>query len=79
MTSWEDERGYSHPLMKCPFCGADVALLISQADMWGCEDIIDRFTVVCDRDKGGCGATCGYRGTREKAAVAWNGRTVFKS
>lgn len=31
-------------------------------------------TVVCDVNKGGCGATCGFCGDKETAADRWNRR-----
>ena len=32
------------------------------------------WTVVCDFQAGGCGASCGYRHTKELAEISWNGR-----
>lgn len=78
MSYWQDDKGQVHPLARCPFCGKEVAYLLSQAEMWDTdEDLVDRYTVVCDADKKGCGATCGFRKTKEEAANSWNRRTVI--
>ncbi len=34
------------------------------------------WTVVCDYSKGGCGTTCGYHYSKEKAIARWNTRGV---
>ena len=66
-------------LKRCPFCGKRKATtIVNQFELKDCpepdEDVIKRYTVVCDHDKGGCGATCGFRSSREVAALFWNTR-----
>lgn len=69
-------------LSPCPFCGRK-GKYISIAEC--CDDICnidyckgcDRmkyYTVVCNAQKGGCGASCGWKPTEEEAIEAWNTR-----
>ena len=72
---WTDDSGNRVQLLRCPFCGKDVTTMISQTDLFGFgEDLADRFTVVCDMDKGGCGASCGFTWSKTRAANKWNSR-----
>jgi len=41
------------------------------------EDRCPYKTIVCNFSKGGCGATCGYHESVEKAIKAWNSRAVI--
>ena len=64
-------------LQKCPFCGGDVGTIVNQYelnDYQENDDAVKMFTVVCDYDKGGCGATCGFHSSEYYAALAWNTR-----
>lgn len=69
-------------LETCPFCGADVALCATVAEIL-CTDSYEpdyewnekHFAVVCDFTKGGCGSmTWCNNETPEAAAAAWNRR-----
>lgn len=74
------DNGKIPMLQKCPFCGGDVGMIVDQYelnDYHRAEDeseVIKMFTVVCDYDKGGCGATCGFHSSEYYAALAWNTR-----
>ena len=67
-------------LKKCPFCGMEVAEVWS--DKMKAEDEgrqffgTERFTVVCNFNKRGCGATCGYHDSVTMAIDKWNTRVV---
>lgn len=63
-------------LKRCPFCGQKVAELIDTVGMYGDDtsQIRDMYTVVCNTEKGGCGATAGWRFHEEDAVKAWNER-----
>lgn len=67
-------------LKPCPFCGSVESLKIASAmDMEECENFeqcgqCSYLTIVCDFNKGGCGATSGFRISEEKAIEAWNRR-----
>lgn len=78
----------SEKLKHCPFCGANVAEITNAHDLEECANFADEicpcknyedvgcsyFTVVCNMNKGGCGASSGYYATEEKAIAAWNRR-----
>ena len=75
-------------LKHCPFCGANVAEIPNAHDLEECANFADEicpcenyeavdcsyFTVLCNMNKGGCGASSGYYVTEEKAIAAWNMR-----
>lgn len=64
-------------LQKCPFCGGDVGKIVDQYelnDYHEDEDAVRMYTVVCDYDRHGCGATCGFHSSKYYAALAWNTR-----
>ena len=74
----KDDNDKEYQIQRCPFCGADVSEVMSQAELW--EDncfSIDVFTVCCVKDKGGCGATCGFHFTKQAAVSRWNTRVVI--
>jgi len=76
-------------LMPCPFCGADAAKISTAMQLEECAmfeekdcpartaadtDDCGYKTVVCDVNKGGCGAACGFWPTEEEAIRRWNRR-----
>lgn len=76
-------------LKPCPFCGKNVAEISNAHDLEDCANFGDEncpcelygdsetcsmYLVVCGVDKGGCGASTGYRTTEERAIKAWNNR-----
>lgn len=70
-------------LKPCPFCGKETTDIVDCSETT-CAFAIDCFcaetclnkmyAVVCNRTKGGCGATGGYYRTKEEAIEAWNRR-----
>ena len=79
MRYFVDDDNRLYQIQRCPFCGVDHAKIISQAELWE-EDTAscaERYTVVCDRDDGGCGATCGFHESKQKAVCRWNTRVVI--
>lgn len=75
-------------LKPCPFCGGNMVEVTNAHDLEECANFEDEvcpceryetvdcsyFTVLCNMNKGGCGATSGYYETKEKAIAAWNRR-----
>lgn len=76
-------------LMPCPFCGADAAKISTAMQLEECAMFAEKDcpartaadtddcgykTVVCDVNKGGCGAASGFMPTEEEAVRAWNRR-----
>jgi Lar family restriction alleviation protein len=66
-------------LKPCPFCGkAEIIVLDAneiievETEQWGNNPY---HAAVCDFNKGGCGATGGYRETVTEASETWNRRT----
>lgn len=68
-------------LKPCPFCGStaitvldanEISELDCDSELWADDPT---FAAVCDFNKGGCGATGGYRETVTEASEAWNQRT----
>lgn len=75
------KSGRVYQLMLCPFCGKEVAGILSQTEMMdeaGVEPFehAERYTIVCDFTRRGCGATCGFHDTEEDAINRWNSRVV---
>jgi Lar family restriction alleviation protein len=74
-------------LKPCPFCGESNTLFVAdQNELEQTDDPVKNpyFTVVCSVNeletetpnwKAGCGASGGYRPTKEEAISAWNSRT----
>ena len=76
-------------LKPCPFCGKSVAEMSDAKDCESCanfenEDACPAYEtmdpcpwkfVVCSCDKGGCGASSGWKLNVEAAIEAWNRRT----
>lgn len=76
-------------LKHCPFCGKSESVTLTTAKLM--EDCIHfedsecpcfkydepcgAYIVVCDYTQGGCGASCGYASSKEKAIRKWNMRT----
>lgn len=63
-------------LKPCPFCGKEVAKVVDQYELNDLPDdgCIRMYTVVCDYDDGGCGATCGFTPRDYNAVKRWNVR-----
>lgn len=72
-----------YELIGCPFCGREDTVVLS--DCRECFVCIDEpyncaeckhltYTVVCDVNAGGCGASSCMHDTKEKAVTAWNRR-----
>jgi len=60
-------------LKKCPFCGnPNVNIRLYKAD--GVKLFLDRYAVICDYGKGGCGTESGWYHSPEEAAAMWNQR-----
>ena len=67
-------------LLPCPFCkGQNINIITCYDDACenvyceGCDKV--RYTVVCNAQRDGCGAICGWKATKEEAIKAWNTRT----
>ena len=78
----EDSDGKVYQLQRCPFCGMDVAEIMSQTDYideLGCDpyEHAETYTVVCSFLDNGCGATCGYHYSVSEAVRRWNTRVVI--
>lgn len=66
-------------LKPCPFCGGANLSISDCVELGECENFIrcrsNTFVaVVCDYNKGGCGASGGYYETETEAIAAWNRR-----
>lgn len=63
----------------CPFCGGQSIDLDSCKGLEECENFEEcssqYHAIVCNWNKGGCGASSGYYPTVEEAIDAWNRRT----
>lgn len=68
-------------LKPCPFCGGQNIGADSCNGLEECanfEECDSQYhAIVCNCNKGGCGASSGYYPTLEKAIEAWNRRTRF--
>ena len=73
----KDKDGNICQLQKCPFCGTEAAKLWTQSERDETPTDPERYSVVCDIFSGGCGASCGWHGTIEKAISRWNTRVVI--
>lgn len=77
-------------LKPCPFCGGRMLEITSMRDLEECGNFEHEschceqyekpgncgyITIVCNKNKGGCGAASGYYVTEGKAVEAWNRRT----
>ena len=70
-------------LLPCPFCGKIDTLIVGSDLELSCKEDYDdwselnseTFAVACDFLKGGCGATSGFRDSKEFAIHTWNTRT----
>lgn len=62
-------------LMPCPFCGRVDKLIIDETIPHHIHPI-KQFRICCNAegDNTGCGASCGYQMTKEKAIEVWNNR-----
>ena len=63
-------------LAPCPFCGKELAIFLNSKEINDCDECgNDRsYTVVCDNQKGGCGAASGYDTDKGRAVNNWNMR-----
>lgn len=82
MTYVTDKDGLIYQLQRCPFCGMDVADIVSQTEMMEERqeepyEHAERYSVVCDFHKRGCGATCGYHESVAEAVKRWNTRVII--
>lgn len=59
-------------LKACPFCGQKKYLILIEEEYFS----ETQYQIVCDATnwKGGCGASCGWQDTLQKAQEAWNRR-----
>lgn len=69
----------SNKLRGCPFCGKSVAYIADCHELQDCKNFEacegeGYVSVVCNFNKGGCGASSGYFRTTEEAIFAWNRR-----
>ena len=69
-------------LKPCPFCGGQNIAVDSCKGLEECENFeecssSEYHAIVCNWNKGGCGASSGYYLTLEKAIEAWNRRARF--
>lgn len=67
-------------LKPCPFCGGTKIVIDGCKGLEECKlfeecDDEEFYAVVCDFTQGGCGASGGYRETKEQAITAWNKRS----
>lgn len=70
-------------LLSCPFCGKIDTLIVGSDLELSCKEDYDdwselnseTFAVACDFLKGGCGATSGFRDSKEFAIHTWNTRS----
>ena len=73
----------SEPLKKCPFCGGENVEFDTCKGLEDCPDFTECINpsyhaVVCNVNKGGCGASSGFYPTKEEAAEKWNRRVGGK-
>ncbi len=67
-------------LVHCPHCGETDCLEVTNGAEFSGHDEEDYphspFAVVCNANKGGCGAMGGFAPTKETAAIKWNQRSA---
>ena len=70
-------------IKKCPFCGKKASLELTDCtgveeckNFENCLSIGNYLAVVCDHNKGGCGASSGFASSQEKAIAKWERRAV---
>ena len=73
-------------LKPCPFCGGENIEFCTCKELEDCANYekcqsisfgdlqFMFYIIVCNKNKGGCGASSGYYPTKEKAIEAWNRR-----
>ncbi|MBU2701144.1 hypothetical protein Ga0466249_002258 [Sporomusaceae bacterium BoRhaA] len=68
--------------LSCPFCGGKNIEFDDCKGTEACNNFEEcksaYYTVVCNINKGGCGASSGYYQTKEQAIKAWNRRVVLE-
>lgn len=74
-----DSNRITYQLQRCPFCGMEVAEVwtASEAQEIPFDEERERYTIVCDWSKRGCGATCGFHESVSEAVKRWNTRVVI--
>lgn len=68
-------------LKSCPYCKKEVANITNCIELEDCANFEECgnsgwVCVVCNANKGGCGATGGYADSEEKAILKWNTRAA---
>ena len=58
-------------LKPCPFCGGEKLIITNGEDL---DAYGNNYTVCCDFNQDGCGASSGYRQNIEEAIEVWNRR-----
>ena len=61
-------------LKPCPFCGNKAVKVCSSEEINGEGFSAKSYAVLCSISDGGCGASGGYKDTREEAVANWNQR-----
>lgn len=69
----------NEPFEICPFCGFGCAEIATCKELGNCQNFEECehngfYSVVCNINKGGCGASGGYANNIEKAWEKWNRR-----
>lgn len=63
----------------CPFCGKSVANLQTLTEHMAEDGEVnvqdERYRVICNFNKNGCGSSTGWRREARDAVNLWNGRT----
>ena len=76
-----NSEAFVFDLKPCPFCGKNVAEVYDTIDLWddnGLDyDGVNKYTIICNFKRNGCGATCGYHDTIDQAVSRWNTRVVI--
>lgn len=66
-------------LKPCPFCGSGTMVItecreLEECSNFECCENNGYYCIACNMNAGGCGASSGYRGSKEDAIRAWNRR-----